>query len=102
MEKIKVFTIENYLISKLKYPWLRKEIKGLAEEQAEYHYGKVHQKHDKTFKIILEDSEELEENLKEVVSKSDKNKEIVERKIKITMLPTFGEEKTNESIKKII
>ena len=57
MEEIKIFTREDYLISIFKYSWLRKRIDGLAEQQEEYHYGKVHKKHDKTFKMILEDEE---------------------------------------------
>ena len=75
MEKIKVFTREDYLISKLEYPWIRKEIKGLAEEQSEYHYGKVHQKHDKTFKMILEDEEVAADFINKVLNlKRDKIK----------------------------
>ena len=45
----------------------------MAEEQAEYHYGEVHQKHDKTFKMILEDEEIAADFLNKVL-KIDKNK----------------------------
>ena len=73
MENIKIFTEEHYFLASLKYPWLIKKIEGLAEEQAEYHYGEVHQKHDKTFKMILEDEEIAADFLNKVL-KIDKNK----------------------------
>ena len=46
-------------------------------------------------------TEELEKNMDEVIKAIKNSKELMERIIKITMLPTFGERKTKELIKKL-
>ena len=48
-----------------------------------------------------ENTEELEKNMDEVIKAIKNSKELMERIIKITMLPTFGERKTKELIKKL-
>ena len=54
--------------------------------------------------LLIEKSkntEELEKNMDEVIKAIKNSKELMERIIKITMLPTFGERKTKELIKKL-